>query len=102
FLVLETGFAEMHLGVDAARQHMQAARIDAGGGGGTFEIADGRNLAGAHAERHLDAPARRQTHAAADHQVEWVGHFPSRTAIPTPPRPPARCGPAGSKRRSSS
>ena len=49
FLVGQARLAEMHLGVDDARQQMQAPAVDHFAGRGARKVADGREPAGAHA-----------------------------------------------------
>ena len=55
--MLQPRFAEMHLGVDDAGQDVQAAGVEAlGGGSGPAQVAERRNPAVPHADIGLDRP----------------------------------------------
>ena len=73
-LPLEPGLAEVHLGVDHARQHGEAPRVHRLGRGGVGQVADAGHAAVAHAHVGGAAPGVVHHLAAADDQVEGRGH----------------------------
>ena len=73
-LVGEARLAEMHLGVDHARQHVQAAAVDHLAGRGAGEVADRRDAAARDAEVAHALAVVIDDGAALEDQVVALGH----------------------------
>ena len=70
--MLQPRLAEMHLGVDNAGQDVQAAGIEALGGGRPAQVAERRNPAVPDPDIGRDPAHRRHDRAAGNRQVEGV------------------------------
>ena len=75
FLPLQARLAEVDLGVDDAGQHGQARGVEHLAGRGLAEVADGGDLAVAHADVGQAAAGVVHHLAAADDQVEGLSHW---------------------------
>ncbi len=73
-LLLQARLAEMHLGVDDARQHVEVGGIDDLGGAGACQPADGGDAPLADADVALAAAVVTDDRAAFDEDVEGFGH----------------------------
>ena len=71
----EARLAEMHLGVDHARQQMQVAAFDHLGRRGVRKVADGRESAAPDAEIAQSFPVLVDDGAALEDQVVGFGHI---------------------------
>ncbi len=71
---VEAGLAEMDLGVDHARQHVQAVAVDGFTGRSAGKPADRRDLAVADADVAHPRAVLVDDGAAGENQVEAVGH----------------------------
>jgi hypothetical protein len=72
--VIQARLAEMHLGVDNARQDVQPPALDFPRRGGMRQVADGGDAPVAHADVALHASVVIDDDATLEDQVEGLGH----------------------------
>ena len=70
----EAGLAEMHLGIDHAGQHVQAAAVDHLRGRGLRQVADGGDAAAGDGEIAHALPVVVDDGAAPEQEIAAYGH----------------------------